>query len=186
MNHPEMAVEPGEPRTAPPTDPFGKTLYAISVAIAVAGGMITLLVMILTVVSVVGRGALNAPLLGDSEVVEVGIAIAIFSFLPYCQIRGANVIVDFFTMRMNPRSRAALDAVMNAVCFVCVAVLTWRLAVGGLAAFRGGDNSMFLRIPLWWGYLAGFVVSVVWSLTCLYTTLRFAGAAKGAERSGGW
>ena len=185
MNNPKKVDEPGEARTAPPTDPFGKSLYAISVAIAVAGGVITLLVMILTVVSVVGRGALSAPLLGDSEIVEVGIAIAIFSFLPYCQIRGANVIVDFFTMRMDPRSRAGLDAAMNAVCFACVAVLTWRLAVGGLAVFRGGDNSMFLRIPLWWGYLAGFLVSVVWSLTCLYTTLRFARAMKSAERSVG-
>ena len=182
MTQARAAPEPREARAAPPEDTFGRALYASSVVIALSGGLLTLLVMVLTVASVVGRGALNAPLLGDSEVVEVGIAIAIFSFLPYCQMRGANVIVDFFTMRMSPRSQAALDMVMNAVFFVCVAVLTWRLAVGGLLAFRNGDNSMFLRIPLWWGYLASFVISVVWTLVCLYTTLRFARAAMGAVR----
>lgn len=182
MTQASAAAEPGEARTAPPNDTFGRALYASSVAIALSGGLITLLVMVLTVASVVGRGALNAPLLGDSEVVEVGVAIAIFSFLPYCQMRGANVIVDFFTMRTSSRTRAALDMVMNAVFFVCVAVLTWRLAVGGLVAFRNGDNSMFLRIPLWWGYIAGFVASVAWTLACLYTTIRFARAAIRADR----
>jgi hypothetical protein len=74
---------------------------------------------------------------------------------------------------------------MNAVFFICVAVLTWRLAVGGLAAFRNGDNSMFLRIPLWWGYLAGFLMSVVWCLTCLHTTLRFGRAMLTADERRG-
>jgi TRAP-type C4-dicarboxylate transport system permease small subunit len=173
-----------DPRTAPPADPFGRALYDASVFIAICGGLITLVVMVLTVWSVVGRGVFNAPLLGDSEIVEVGIAVAIFSFLPYCQMRGANVIVDFFTMGMGVRSRAGLDMVMNAVFLACVAVLTWRLAVGGLAAYKNGDNSMFLRIPLWWGYLAGFIVCVVWCLTCLHTTLRWGRVMMGATGSG--
>jgi len=173
MSEVRAEAGPGETRTTPPADRFGRALYEASVVIAVIGGLITLVVTALTVVSVVGRGVFNDPLLGDSEVVEVGIAVAIFSFLPYCQMRGANVIVDFFTMGASTRTRAFLDMVMNATFFICVAVLTWRLAVGGLAAFRNGDNSMFLRIPLWWGFFAGFLVSIVWCLSCLYVTLRF-------------
>ena len=175
---------PGEARLAPPVDRFGRALYDASVAIAVIGGLITLVVTALTVVSVVGRGVFNDPLLGDSEVVEVGIALAIFSFLPYCQMRGANVIVDFFTMAASTRMRACLDMIMNAVFLACVAVLTWRLAVGGLAAFRNGDNSMFLRIPLWWGYLAGFIVSIVWCLSCLHVAVRFGRVMIGADGQG--
>ncbi len=162
-----------EPRHAPPGDAFGRFLYDSSVAIAVFGGLIVLIVMALTVASVVGRTALDRPLLGDSEIVEVGIAIALFCSLPYCHIRGANVIVDFFTMKASARTRAMLDLAMNAVFLVCVLVLTWRLAIGGWAVYTGGDNSMFLRIPLWWGYFIGFVVMIVWCLTCLHAVMRF-------------
>jgi TRAP-type C4-dicarboxylate transport system permease small subunit len=174
---------PGGSRGAPPEDAFGRALFRLSEAIAVLGGLLLLLVTALTVASVVGRGGFNSPLLGDSEVVEVGCAVAIFAFLPYCQMRGANVIVDFFTMAASRRTRAALDTVMHAVFFACVAVLTWRLALGGLGAWRSGDNSMFLRIPLWWGYLAGFVVALVWCATCAYSVVRHGRGVRAGEAS---
>ncbi len=160
-------------------DAFGRALYDGSVAIAVFGGLNLLLVMVLTVASVIGRTALDRPMLGDSEVVEAGIAIALFCSLPYCQMRGANVIVDFFTLAASEHTRALLDLVMNTVFLVCVAVLTWRLAIGGWAVFIGGDNSTFLRIPLWWGYLTGFVVMIVWCLTCTYAMRQSWRAATG-------
>jgi TRAP-type C4-dicarboxylate transport system permease small subunit len=169
-------------RGAPPTDPLGRALFRLSETIAVVGGLFLVVVTALTVASVVGRGALNAPLLGDSEIVEVGCAVAIFAFLPYCQMRGANVIVDFFTMAAGPRTRALLDTIMDAVFLACVGVLVWRLALGGLGAYRSGDNSMFLRIPLWWGYLAGWLVSLVWCATSAYAVVRH---ARGVGANGG-
>jgi TRAP-type C4-dicarboxylate transport system permease small subunit len=156
---------------------------------AVLGGVLLVVVLALTTGSVIGRTAANSPLLGDSEIVELGVAAAIFAFMPYCQIRGANVLVDFFTMGARPRTRALLDTVMNAVFLVCVAILTWRLAVGGIQAYRGGDNSMFLRLPLWWGYLVGFLGSVVWVLTCIHAVLRHAGNwlnGGGTDAGRGW
>jgi len=53
--------------------------------------------------------------------------VAIAAFMPYCQVRGGNVIVDFFTMRLPPRARDALDAFMHLVVALVVAILTWKL-----------------------------------------------------------
>jgi TRAP-type C4-dicarboxylate transport system permease small subunit len=151
--------------------PLGRFLMRTSEVLALMGGFVLLLVMVLTVFSVIGRTAFNTPLLGDSEIVEVGVAFSIFSFLAYCQMRGSNVIVDFFTKPLPQRMRDGIDAISNLVFAAVVTILTWRLALGGLDTFRNGDFSMFLQIPAWWGYVAAFVSCVVWAAACLYTSV---------------
>ena len=86
---------------------------------------------LLTVISVVGRAAFSAPIPGDFELVELGMAVTIFAFLPYCQIVRGNVIVDLFTTRASPRTRALLDSIGNLLTAIA-ALLTWRAALGGL------------------------------------------------------
>lgn len=162
----------GARRIAPPSGPFGKWLYTVCEALAVFGGIALLIVTAFTVVSVVGRTAFDSPVLGDQEIVEIGVAVSLFSFMPYCQMRAANVIVGFFTARLSPPGQAFLDALMNAIFSFCIVVVTWRLAVGGLGAFRAGDASMFLRLPQWWGYAAAFAACIFWSFACLYSVFR--------------
>ena len=78
-----------------------------------------------------------------------------FAFLPYCQLRGANVIVDFFTRPLPERARDWLDAVMGIAFTGVAAVLAWRLLEGGLTAYERSKRSMFLQLPEWWGYAIG-------------------------------
>ena len=85
---------------APRNDRFGAALFALSEALAVFGGIVLIVMTAFTVISVVGRTGFDLPVLGDQEIVELGCAIGILSFMPYCQMRAANVIVDFFTARL--------------------------------------------------------------------------------------
>ena len=162
----------GARAATPPSGPFGAWLFGVCESLAVFGGVALLVVTAFTVVSVVGRTAFDSPVLGDQEIVEIGVAVALFSFMPYCQMRAANVIVGFFTARVSPAGQALLDALMNTIFSVCILIVTWRLAVGGLGAFKAGDASMFLRLPQWWGYAAAFVACIFWSLACLYSIFR--------------
>ena len=149
--------------------PIGIAILRISEVLALLGGLVLLVITLITVASVIGRTAFNLPVLGDSEIVEVGVAFSIFSFLAYCQMRGSNVVVDFFTKWLPERIRDSIDAFSNLVFAAVVIILTWRLALGGLDSYVHGDYSMFLRIPQWWGYLAAFISCVVWVSACLYT-----------------
>ena len=169
---------------APRDNRFGATLFALSEALAVFGGIVLLAMTAFTVVSVVGRTALDLPVLGDQEIVELGCAIAIFSFMPYCQMRAANVIVDFFTARLSQAARDGLDATMNAIFSLCILIVTWRLGVGGIATYEVADASMFLRIPQWWGYALAFIGCIAWSLACLYATIRSVGYMRESRRAG--
>ena len=172
MAEPEAEGGPRKRVGPPRDDPFGARLFAVSEGLAVLGGISLLIITVFTVLSVVGRTGFDLPILGDQEVVELGCAIAIFAFMPYCQMRAANVIVDFFTVPLNQATRDFLDALMNVAFSVCIALITWRLAVGAIGVFNSGDASMFLRIPLWWGYSFALLGSVLWTLACFYSVLR--------------
>jgi TRAP-type C4-dicarboxylate transport system permease small subunit len=135
----------------------------------VLGGIAMLAAMLVLIATVIG-GAFGKPILGDSELVELLVGMAVFAFLPYCQLRGSNVIVDFFTQPLPLRARRWLDAVMGAAFIFVATVLTWRMAEGGLTAWERSRKSMFLQLPDWWGYAIGVAAMLLWIAVCGWTT----------------
>ena len=131
-------------------------------------GGIALLGCMATMVITVAGAAFDRPLLGDSEIVELLGGIGVFAFLPYCQLRGANVFVDFFTKPLSDRWKSGLDAAMNVVFAAVALVLTWRLIEGGLGAYERSKRSMFLQLPDWWGYAVGAASMLLWIVVCLF------------------
>ncbi len=66
--------------------------------------------MLLTAASAISNLLVDRPFPGDYELTKHFIAVAIFAFLPYCQLTGANVTVDIFTEGMSERAKAAMVA----------------------------------------------------------------------------
>ena len=121
----------------------------------------------MTVTSVAARYLFNAPIPGDYEITELVCGAAVFAFLPYCQLNRANIVVEFFTVRLRERSKRVLD-VVHTVAFTAVALLmTWRLAVGGLGKLADGQTTLYLGIPLYWGYLLAFLGAALLCLVCV-------------------
>ena len=64
---------------------------------ALLGGALLTLLTLLVVLSVIGRslsGMGLGPVPGDYELVEVGVGIAIFFFMPWCYLQGGHATVD--------------------------------------------------------------------------------------------
>jgi len=118
-------------------------------AIAVIGGTLSLAVALLVVVSVIGRRFFDAPIPGDFELVQMATAVAVFSFLPYCQARRGNIVVDTFTNRLPPRVNAVIDAFWDLVYAGMMGLMTACLAVGTLDHIRNGQTTMVLQFPIW-------------------------------------
>jgi TRAP-type C4-dicarboxylate transport system permease small subunit len=137
--------------------------------LALLGGAAMLAAMLVLVATVIG-GAFGRPILGDSELVELLIGIAVFAYLPYCQLRGSNVVVDFFSQPLSQRARDWLDALMGLIFVLVAIVLAWRLIEGGFSAWERSRRSMFLQLPDWWGYAIGGVALPLWIAVCCYTT----------------
>ena len=132
--------------------PVPRWLVALCRWFATIGGLVLMVMMLMTVISVTLRTLLGAPIPGDFELVEIFSAITIFCFLPWCQITGGNVLVDFFTMKAGRRTNHALEALGDLVYLVIGVLLTWRLIHGGMDFREYGEQSMVLRIPIWWSF----------------------------------
>lgn len=132
--------------------------------LALLGGLLLAVAALVTVVSVLGRYFLTKAIAGDVEIVTLLTAMSVSLFLPYCQLRKGNVIVDVFTEHLDRRWRALLDAFGSLGIAVVAGVVAWRMTLGGLDFRAYGDETMVLRIPTWWPFL---VVVPCFLLLCL-------------------
>ena len=119
---------------------------------ALLGGIMLMLIALMTVASVIGRAAFGKPVPGDIELTQYAIAVAISAFLPYCLFSGGNLIVDFFTAKAKQRTKRLLDAIGALTLAFAMGLFAWRTTVGMLSVKEAGETSMVISVPLWWTY----------------------------------
>jgi TRAP-type C4-dicarboxylate transport system permease small subunit len=146
-----------------------RVLEGLARAFAFGGGAILVALTGMSVASITGRALLGRPVPGDFELVQVGCGAAIAAFLPYCQLRRGNIIVDFFTARAAPRVQHTLDALGALLVALVMAALAWRTAVGMVAVRAAGEVSMIVGFPIWVGY-AAIVPSLVLAVAAALVT----------------
>jgi TRAP-type C4-dicarboxylate transport system permease small subunit len=132
----------------------GSLLRAAVTAWALAGGGLLVAVIAVNVLSVLGGAVLGRPFPGDFEITETGVAVAVFAFLPWCQLTGANVTADVFTSRTGPRLRAALGLAASATALAFSALLVWRMWFGLLDQKAYGYTTAILQFPHWIAFAA--------------------------------
>lgn len=127
-------------------------LRRLAHAFALLGSAIALAVAGLTVTSVALRALTTRPIQGDVELAQFGIALAISLAVPWCQLRGANIIVDFFTQGLRQARIRSLDGIGALLIAAMFALLAWRTGVGAFAVYQAGETSMIRGLPMWWVY----------------------------------
>nr|WP_214650057.1 TRAP transporter small permease [Palleronia pontilimi] len=141
------------------------------------GGAMLLILIVMTCVSILGRslnGMLHGdavtsiapglarwlldlgigPIQGDFELVEAGVAVAIFSFLPYCTLTGGHASVDIFTAKLPPRANRILQMCIDTLFAAVLVLIAVQLGAGTLSKMNSGQLSFLLQFPIWWGYAA--------------------------------
>lgn len=171
---------------------IGRRLDALARWLAYFGGLILVGLALVTVFSITGRALLPlglGPIKGDFEIVEMGCAIAVFSFLPLCQLRRGHVSVDIFVSRLPLRMQAFLGFLGDLALSLAAFVILWRLWLGfgekfpyGSEAFRNAlgigykpffaETSYELELPVWIPYGLSLIGAAVFFLICLYTLWR--------------
>lgn len=121
---------------------------------ALFAGAVMMAVALATCASIVSRQFFGAALLGDFELVQVGMAFSVAAFMPLCQLRRGNIIVDFFTSRASAGVRNALDRTGCLLLAAMCGLLAWRTFLGGLSAKESGAVTMLLQFPEWTAFLA--------------------------------
>ncbi len=159
-------------------------------SMAAVGGAVLSLLILLTCVSISGRllngflhgslmqsiapgfsdWAINyvGPINGDFELVEAGVAFAIFAFLPLCQVTAGHASVDILASKF-PASVNRLLRMITDITFALVLILiAWRLGAGLASKYSNGETSFLLEFPVWWAYGLSFVAAVTAAVVAIY------------------
>lgn len=155
-----------------PADPFGRVLYRISRALAIAGGVVLCVLALMTTISVAGRSLLASPVPGDFEIVAIGMGLAIFAFLPWCQLTRGNVLVDFFMVRAPVRTKAFFDIVGGIFYLAIAVILTWRMVYGGIDMYQYSEKSMTINFPRWTTFPPSVLMMAFLVVVIVYTVGR--------------
>ncbi len=129
-----------------------RLLDALARLCAVLAGLLLTAITLMTCVSLVGRNTTGWTIVGDFEISGFAAGAAIALFLPLCQLRRGNIIVDFFTTGAAARTQQRLDRLGAGLLALVMALLAWRTALGGLSAWQSQAGSMMLGVPEWWVY----------------------------------
>lgn len=157
----------------------GAALVAHLVTVwALIGGVVLLAVVAMNVASVIG-GVVWKPFPGDFEMTQVGVVVAAFAFLPWCQLTRANVSADIFTMRASPAWIARLRLAASVVALLFAALLFWRMSEGMADQRQYGYTTTILQFPVWLAFLPILVSLALLALASLVTLIEDAGGARG-------
>lgn len=171
-----------------------RLVFGLSRYMAYVGGTMLVLLVILTCVSVVGRslnGLLHGdlfqtmapafatwaidrgvgPVNGDYELIEAGVAFAIFAFLPLCQITNGHAAVEIFTKALSPRFNRALQFAIDSVFAAVLLLIAVQLYSGMLSKMNSGQTTFLLEFPVWWAYALSMTGAVVASAVGIYVAI---------------
>lgn len=131
-----------------------RLIEALAKLCAIAAGLLLTVITLMTCVSLLGRNTIGATIVGDFELSAAAAGAAVALFLPWCQLRRGNIIVDFFTTRASDRTNERLDRLGALLYALVLALMTWRTFLGGLNAWRTQSGTMMIGLPEWIVYAA--------------------------------
>ena len=119
---------------------------------ALVGGLILLSVVSLNIGSIIG-GIVLIHVPGDFELTQIGVAVAVFCFLPYCQLHKHNVTADIFTFWANNKTILLLRIGGAAVALLFSILLLWRMTDGMLDQKKYDYTTAILQFPVWIAFI---------------------------------
>jgi len=157
---------------SPPPSAHDHGAARIARILALIGGLLLAGLALLVTTSVILRWLGGQGINGDFEMVQMGLALAVFAFLPLCQAHRGNVMVDTFTLRLPLWVQATIDALWDLVYAAFAGFIAWRLSIGAMEAFTSHTPSMVLSLPIHYAIGACAGMAAFLALICLLTALR--------------
>ena len=148
---------------------------------AVIAGVLLTVITLMTCASLIGRNTTGWTIVGAFELSGSAAGAAIALFMPWCQVRRGNIIVDFFTANTSPATQHLLDRFGALLLALAMGLMAWRTGIGGLNAWKSQAGSMMMGFPEWIVYVGMVPPLVLTTLIALTQAVRgFEDAESGA------
>ena len=126
-----------------------RALEALAKFCAILAGLLLTGITLMTCGSLIGRNTVGVSIVGAFELTGVAAGAAIAMFMPICQARGGNIIVDFFTAKASQRTQVGLDRMGAFVLSLIFALLAWRSSLGGMNSYSSNSETQIMGFPEW-------------------------------------
>ncbi|GGH31098.1 TRAP-type mannitol/chloroaromatic compound transport system, small permease component [Cribrihabitans marinus] len=152
-----------------------RALLRLERAFALLSGLAVFSLMLMAVVSVSGRNAINAPLPGYVDWIEQAMPLIAFLGISFVQREGGHIRMDIFISRLRGRALWLFELVSVLLILVLMMALVWGSWAHFLRSFDFGaplwsrDSSIDIGIPLW---PAKLLAPVAFSVLCLRLALQ--------------
>jgi TRAP-type C4-dicarboxylate transport system permease small subunit len=151
-------------------DTLERVVTRMAGALVVFAGFCLVIACALTGLSILGSLAIR-PIPGEIELVEVFCGLAVFAFLPFCQLKRGHVGVDLLIAAFGPKAMNWTQLIGDIIIAALMTLITWRHYVGFVDKFENGETTPLLLLPIWWGFAIALALLVVNVIVCLFMVL---------------
>ncbi|WP_170324640.1 TRAP transporter small permease subunit [Ruegeria arenilitoris] len=143
--------------------------------LALISGLAVFGLMVLAVVSVSGRNAINAPLPGYVDWIEQAMPLIAFLGISYVQRSGGHIRMDIVISRLHGRALWLFELISVILILALMLALVWGSWSHFLRSFSFDaprwslDSSIDINIPLW---PAKLLVPIAFSVLCTRLALQ--------------
>lgn len=150
---------------------------------AYLGGALLMLITGLEAVNALMKLFTGSAHAAEHELVKYMVGIAIFSFLPWCQLMNGHIAVDIFTQRISEPLKHVLAAV-GALIGAAIAVLLIRqMSLGMQSYIDFREITPVLKLPIWTAFPFVLTSLGLWLAACLISLTGSLSALRAAVRS---
>lgn len=141
-----------------------RVLEPLAKLCAILAGVLLTGITLMICGSLIGRNTTGDSIVGAFELTGVAAGAAIALFMPLCQVRRGNIIVDFFTASLPDRVNDKFDRAGALLLALLFAVLAWRSTLGGINVWESNSETQIMGFPEWVVYafmVPGFALTAV-------------------------
>ena len=148
-----------------------KILETLAKFCAIVAGLLLTIITLMTCASLIGRNTTGDSIVGAFELTGVAAGAAIALFMPLCQLRRGNIIVDFFTAKLSNSANDKLDRFGTLLLTLIFGLLAWRTTLGGLNVFSANSETQIMGFPEWVVYAAMVPAFILTGFIALHQTV---------------
>ena len=126
-----------------------RILSALAQLCAVLAGILLTGITLVTCGNLILRNTTGDAMAGAFELTAMASGAAIALFMPLCQVRQGNIIVDFFTSGLSDKATDGLDRLGALVLALVYALIAWRTYIGGMNVYESHSETQILGFPEW-------------------------------------
>ena len=116
--------------------------------VALLGGLVLFGLVLLVSTAVFARYVLNQPILGDQELVEIGMALVVMAAMPLTTFQNGHIRVDILDHRIGAMGRFAGDIFARVVSCIVLVLLVRKSWDKMLDAHEYDDVTNMIEIPV--------------------------------------